>query len=54
MTKREFIEGYNRALEDWEKSVAPADGTWNPPNPFPEGTEANRGYEAGVYDLTQK
>jgi hypothetical protein len=47
----QYIDGYERALDDWEQRP---DEQFAPVNPFPEGTEAHEGYEEAVSDLTRK
>lgn len=56
----QFVQGYEEALRQWEAlDGLPANDNANDAdnyyiNPFLEGSEQHRGFEEGVYDLTQK
>ncbi len=49
MKSQEWISGYERAKKEWE-----VDSNTFGDNPFLPGCDQYDGYEAAVYDLTQK
>ena len=54
MSKSEaFQRGYEAAQALWT-SAALSNQPFDPPNPFPVGTDEENGFEAAVYDLTHQ